>query len=61
MMLVIRRKVGEQLRIFKRIADPAQDIVIKQLPGGRWGIIAPPGVRVVRQELLDREDETQLA
>jgi sRNA-binding carbon storage regulator CsrA len=59
-MLVLNRKIGEQVRIFKRLADPSQDIFLKQLPGGRWGITAPPGVRIVRQELLDREDETRV-
>lgn len=47
-MLVIKRRDGESLVI-------GDNIVIKQLSGGRIGIDAPKDVRVLRSELIGRE------
>lgn len=47
-MLVLSRKIGEKI-----VVDDRVTIVINRISGNRvsLGIIAPPGVRVIRSEL----------
>lgn len=55
-MLVLTRKAGEEIAIGDAIR-----ITVRVIDGNRvsLGVTAPPGVRVLRAELLDREPKQE--
>lgn len=57
-MLVIKRRDGESF-VLEGSGESLRSVTVKQLSGGRIGIEAPKDVRIIRSELINRDDPSR--